>query len=64
MNGDLVQAAPRPAAEGTAASRRPVVLVTGLSGAAPGPEFVLAAPSGVHAALHDELLKLDAAGGP
>jgi myo-inositol-1(or 4)-monophosphatase len=40
------------------------LLVTGLDGAQPGPDFVLAAPPGVHAALHDELLALDAAGGP
>jgi myo-inositol-1(or 4)-monophosphatase len=40
------------------------LLVTGLSGAPPGPDLVLAAPPGIHQALHDELLHLDAAGGP
>jgi myo-inositol-1(or 4)-monophosphatase len=40
------------------------LLVTGLSGAAAGPELVLAAPVGLHAALHDLLVELDAAGGP
>jgi myo-inositol-1(or 4)-monophosphatase len=40
------------------------LLVTGLSGAPPGPDLVLAAPPAIHAALHDELLRLDAAGGP
>jgi myo-inositol-1(or 4)-monophosphatase len=38
--------------------------VTGLGGAPPGPDFVLAAPPGIHKQLHDELLALDAAGGP
>jgi myo-inositol-1(or 4)-monophosphatase len=40
------------------------LLVTGLDGAPPGPDLVLAAPPGIHRALHDELLRLDAAGGP
>jgi myo-inositol-1(or 4)-monophosphatase len=40
------------------------LLVTGLAGAPPGPEFLLAAPPGIHKQLHDELLALDAAGGP
>lgn len=40
------------------------LLVTGLRGAPPGPHFVLAAPPGIHQALHDELLHLDAGGGP
>lgn len=38
--------------------------VTGLRGAPPGPEFVLAAPPGVREALHERLVALDAAGGP
>ena len=40
------------------------LLVTGLSGAPPGPDLVLAAPPGIHAALHDRLVAFDAAGGP
>jgi myo-inositol-1(or 4)-monophosphatase len=40
------------------------LLVTGLDGAPPGPDLVLAAPPAIHAALHDELRRLDAAGGP
>jgi myo-inositol-1(or 4)-monophosphatase len=40
------------------------LLVTGLDGAPPGPDLVLAAPPAIHAALHAELLRLDAAGGP
>jgi myo-inositol-1(or 4)-monophosphatase len=40
------------------------LLVTGLAGAPPGPDLVLVAPSGIHAALHDALVALDAAGGP
>jgi myo-inositol-1(or 4)-monophosphatase len=39
-------------------------LVTGLSGAAAGPEMVIAAPPALHAQLHDRLAELDAAGGP
>jgi myo-inositol-1(or 4)-monophosphatase len=38
--------------------------VTGLAGAPPGPDLVLAAPPGVYDALHDALVDLDAAGGP
>ena len=38
--------------------------VTGLAGAPPGPDLVLAAPTGVYEALHDRLVALDAAGGP
>jgi len=38
--------------------------VTGLAGAAPGPELVLAAPAGIHRQLHDLLVALEAAGGP
>jgi myo-inositol-1(or 4)-monophosphatase len=37
--------------------------VTGLAGAAPGPNLLLAAPEGIWSALHDALLALDAAGG-
>jgi myo-inositol-1(or 4)-monophosphatase len=40
------------------------LLVTGLAGAAPGPDLVLAAPSGIYRALHDALVAFDAAGGP
>ena len=39
-------------------------LVTGLSGAAPGPDMVIAAPPALHPRLHDRLSELDAAGGP
>lgn len=39
------------------------LLVTGLAGAEPGPELVLAAPPALHADLHDLLVGLDAAGG-
>lgn len=38
--------------------------VTGLAGAPPGPDLVLAAPPALYAALHERLLALDAAGGP
>jgi myo-inositol-1(or 4)-monophosphatase len=38
--------------------------VSGLGGAPPGPDFVLAAPPGIYQALHDRLVKLDAAAGP
>ncbi len=40
------------------------LLVTGLAGAPPGPDLLLAAPPGIHAALHDALVAFDAAGGP
>ncbi|OLB81614.1 MAG: inositol monophosphatase [Actinobacteria bacterium 13_2_20CM_2_71_6] len=40
------------------------LLVTGLAGAPPGPDLVLAAPPGIHRALHDALVAFDAAGGP
>jgi myo-inositol-1(or 4)-monophosphatase len=40
------------------------LLVTGLAGAAPGPDLVLAAPPGLYGAVHDLLVELDAAGGP
>jgi myo-inositol-1(or 4)-monophosphatase len=38
--------------------------VSGLSGAKPGPDLVLAAPAGIYGALHDALVAFDAAGGP
>jgi myo-inositol-1(or 4)-monophosphatase len=40
------------------------MLVTGLAGAAPGPDMLIAAPPAIHGHLHDLLLELDAAGGP
>jgi myo-inositol-1(or 4)-monophosphatase len=40
------------------------LLVTGLRGAGPGPDMVLAAPVGLHAQLHELLVDLDADGGP
>ncbi|GAA0722591.1 inositol monophosphatase [Dactylosporangium roseum] len=40
------------------------VLVTGLDGAPPGPDMVVAAPPALHAPLHERLVRLDAAGGP
>jgi myo-inositol-1(or 4)-monophosphatase len=40
------------------------LLVTGLRGAPPGPEMVVAAPPAVHGALHDLLVRLDADRGP
>jgi myo-inositol-1(or 4)-monophosphatase len=38
--------------------------VSGLAGAPPGPDLVLAAPAGIYRELHDTLVGLDAAGGP
>jgi myo-inositol-1(or 4)-monophosphatase len=40
------------------------VRVTGLAGAPPGQDFLLAAPPGIYQQLHAELVALDAAGGP
>ncbi|HLL67615.1 MAG TPA: inositol monophosphatase family protein [Micromonosporaceae bacterium] len=40
------------------------LVVTGLAGAPPGLDLVLAAPPALHPALHDHLVRLDAAGGP
>ncbi len=40
------------------------LLVTGLRGAPAGPGFLMAAPPAVHGLLHDELVALDASGGP
>ncbi len=40
------------------------LVVTGLAGAAPGPDMLLAAPPAIHPWLHDLLVELDAAGGP
>jgi myo-inositol-1(or 4)-monophosphatase len=39
------------------------LLVTGLAGAPPGPDLVMAAPPALHGPLHDCLVALDAAGG-
>ncbi|GAA4246635.1 inositol monophosphatase family protein [Dactylosporangium darangshiense] len=39
-------------------------LVTGLDGAPPGPDMVVAAPPALHTQLHDRLSALGAAGGP
>jgi myo-inositol-1(or 4)-monophosphatase len=38
--------------------------VSGLAGAPPGPDLVVAAPPGIYRSLHDTLVDLDAAGGP
>jgi len=40
------------------------LLVTGLAGAPPGPDLVIAAPPALHTQLHGRLVDLDAAGGP
>jgi myo-inositol-1(or 4)-monophosphatase len=56
--------APWDSAAGGLVATEAGLLVTGLAGAAAGPGFLLAAPPGIHAALHDELARLDAAGGP
>jgi myo-inositol-1(or 4)-monophosphatase len=40
------------------------LLVTGLAGAPPGPDLVVAVPPGIHRALHEALVAFDAAGGP
>jgi myo-inositol-1(or 4)-monophosphatase len=56
--------APWDSAAGGLVATEAGLLVTGLGGAPPGPDFVLAAPLGIHERLHDELLALDAAGGP
>jgi myo-inositol-1(or 4)-monophosphatase len=40
------------------------LLVSGLAGAPPGPDLVIAAPPGIYRALHDALVAFDAAGGP
>ena len=40
------------------------LVVSGLSGAPPGPDMVVAAPPQIHGALHDLLVANDAAGGP
>ncbi|GAA3188475.1 inositol monophosphatase family protein [Dactylosporangium siamense] len=40
------------------------LLVTGLSGAAPGQDMVVAAPPALHKGLHDRLVELDADKGP
>jgi myo-inositol-1(or 4)-monophosphatase len=51
-------------AAGGLIAREAGLLVTGLAGAGPGPDLVLAAPPAIHGPLHDLLLELDAAGGP
>jgi myo-inositol-1(or 4)-monophosphatase len=51
-------------AAGGLIAREAGLLVTGLNGAAPGPEMVLAAPPALHGQLHDALAELDASGGP
>jgi myo-inositol-1(or 4)-monophosphatase len=40
------------------------LIVSGLAGAPPGPQFLLAAPPALHGPLHDRLVEFDAAGGP
>ena len=40
------------------------LVVSGLEGAPPGPDLVIAAPPALHAPLHERLAALDAAGGP
>jgi myo-inositol-1(or 4)-monophosphatase len=40
------------------------LVVSGLAGAPPGPDLVLAAPPAIYQELHDLLVELDAAGGP
>ena len=56
--------APWDSAAGGLVATEAGLLVTGLAGAAAGPAFLLAAPPGIHPALHDELARLDAGGGP
>jgi myo-inositol-1(or 4)-monophosphatase len=51
-------------AAGGLIAREAGLLVTGLAGAPPGPDLVLAAPPAIHGPLHDALVELDAAGGP
>jgi myo-inositol-1(or 4)-monophosphatase len=51
------------AAGGLVASEAGLV-VSGLGGAPPGPDLVLAAPPALHSQLDDWLVRLDAAGGP
>jgi len=49
---------------GRAARLIVIGVVTGLAGAPPGPDLVLAAPPALYDALHDRLVALDATGGP
>jgi myo-inositol-1(or 4)-monophosphatase len=49
-------------AAGGLVAREAGLLVTGLSGAPPGPDLVLAAPPALHGRLHDHLVALGAAG--
>lgn len=51
-------------AAGALIAREAGLLVTGLAGRAPGDGLVVAAPPGVYQQLHDELVDLDAGGGP
>ncbi|HEX6500802.1 MAG TPA: inositol monophosphatase family protein [Micromonosporaceae bacterium] len=51
-------------AAGVLIAREAGLLVTGLAGRPAGDGFVVAAPPGVYQQLHDELVALDAAGGP
>jgi myo-inositol-1(or 4)-monophosphatase len=51
-------------AAGGLVAREAGLTVSGLAGAAPGPDLVLAAPAGIYRSLHDMLVKFDAAGGP
>jgi myo-inositol-1(or 4)-monophosphatase len=51
-------------AAGGLIAREAGLLVTGLAGAPPGPDLVIAAPPALHGPLHEQLVKLDATGGP
>jgi myo-inositol-1(or 4)-monophosphatase len=51
-------------AAGGLIAREAGLRVTGLAGAQPGPDLLLAAPAGIWTALHDALAAVDAAGGP
>ena len=51
-------------AAGGLVAREAGLLVTGLAGAPPGPELVIAAPPALHGPLHERLVALGAASGP
>jgi myo-inositol-1(or 4)-monophosphatase len=51
-------------AAGGLVAREAGLVVSGLAGAPPGPDLLLAAPTGIYRALHDALVAFDAAGGP
>jgi myo-inositol-1(or 4)-monophosphatase len=51
-------------AAGGLVAREAGLTVSGLAGAPPGPDLVLAAPAGIYRPLHDALVEFDAAGGP